>query len=86
MSGPGYRPHADGTARAVRQRRLRTSRTDRGPARGPAAGLRAGFFDEPRTATLEDVAAELGISRQAVANRLRRGHRALIREMLSETG
>ncbi|MFC7249697.1 helix-turn-helix domain-containing protein [Halomicroarcula sp. GCM10025324] len=45
-----------------------------------------GFFDEPRTATLEDVAAELGISRQAVANRLRRGHRALIREMLSETG
>jgi predicted DNA binding protein len=45
-----------------------------------------GYFDEPRTTTLEEVASELGISRQAVANRLRRGYRALIREMLSETG
>ncbi|MFC7019992.1 MULTISPECIES: helix-turn-helix domain-containing protein [Haloarcula] len=45
-----------------------------------------GYFDEPRAATLEDIAARLDISRQAVANRLRRGHRALIRKMLSETG
>lgn len=45
-----------------------------------------GYFDEPRTATLEDVAAEIGISRQAVANRLRRGYRALVREMSSGPG
>ena len=45
-----------------------------------------GYFDEPRTATLSDVADELGISRQAVANRLRRGHRTLIRQTLSESG
>ncbi|MFC6862153.1 helix-turn-helix domain-containing protein [Halomicroarcula sp. GCM10025817] len=45
-----------------------------------------GYFDEPRTATLEDVAAELGISRQAVSSRLRRGHRTLVSEMSSKNG
>jgi predicted DNA binding protein len=40
-----------------------------------------GYFDEPRTSTLEDVAAELGISRQALAKRLRRGHRRLIERL-----
>jgi predicted DNA binding protein len=42
-----------------------------------------GYFDEPRRATLEDVADELDISRQAVANRLRRGYRTLIRQLPS---
>lgn len=37
-----------------------------------------GYFDSPRTATLEDIATELGISRQALSSRLRRGHKHLI--------
>ncbi|WP_276271018.1 bacterio-opsin activator domain-containing protein [Haloarcula litorea] len=37
-----------------------------------------GYFDEPRRATLEEIAVDLDISRQALASRLRRGHRALI--------
>lgn len=41
-----------------------------------------GYFDSPREATLEVVADELGISRQAVADRLRRGHRRLIEATL----
>lgn len=45
-----------------------------------------GYFDEPRAATLEDIAAQLDISRQAVANRLRRGYRALIRQAVSDSG
>jgi predicted DNA binding protein len=40
--------------------------------------LRHGYYDSPRRATLEEVAAELGISRQALASRLRRGNRRLI--------
>ena len=38
----------------------------------------AGYYDIPRDATLEDIADELEISRQALANRLRRGYRNLI--------
>jgi predicted DNA binding protein len=49
------------------------------------AAYDAGYFDSPRTATLSDVAAEIGISRQAVADRLRRGHRTLLKP-LAETG
>ncbi|RKD93608.1 helix-turn-helix domain-containing protein [Halopiger aswanensis] len=37
-----------------------------------------GYFDEPRRATLEDLAAEVGITRQSLAGRLRRGHRNLL--------
>lgn len=40
---------------------------------------RRGYFDEPRKTTLDEVASELGISRQALASRLRRGYRTLIR-------
>lgn len=40
---------------------------------------RRGYYEEPRETTLGDVAAELDISRQALANRLRRGYRTLIR-------
>lgn len=40
-----------------------------------------GYFDDPRTTTLEDIAAELDISRQALATRLRRGHRRLIERL-----
>lgn len=37
-----------------------------------------GYFDSPRETTLEALAADLDISRQALAARLRRGHRRLI--------
>jgi predicted DNA binding protein len=37
-----------------------------------------GYFDSPRTASLDDVAAELGITQQSLSSRLRRGHRRLI--------
>ncbi|MFB6205171.1 MAG: helix-turn-helix domain-containing protein [Haloglomus sp.] len=38
----------------------------------------AGYFDPDRGATLAEIAADLDISRQALAGRLRRGHRQLI--------
>lgn len=38
-----------------------------------------GYFDRPREVTLEELAADLDISRQAFAGRLRRGQRNLIR-------
>lgn len=44
-----------------------------------------GYFDVPRRATLDDLGAELGISRQAVSFRLRRGMRQLVDEMLPES-
>jgi predicted DNA binding protein len=37
-----------------------------------------GYYDSPRESNLEEVAAELGISRQALASRLRRGTRRLL--------
>lgn len=40
-----------------------------------------GYFDSPRRATLDVVADEIGVSRQAVASRLRRGHKRLIETM-----
>ncbi len=41
-----------------------------------------GYFDSPRTASLEEVAEELGITQQSLSSRLRRGHRRLIRATL----
>ncbi|SEO61992.1 hypothetical protein SAMN04487948_103525 [Halogranum amylolyticum] len=38
----------------------------------------AGYFDVPREVTMDELAEHLGISQQAVSERLRRGHRALI--------
>lgn len=37
-----------------------------------------GYFDSPREASLEEVAAEIGITQQSLSSRLRRGHRRLI--------
>lgn len=42
-----------------------------------------GYFDSPRTASLADVADELGISTQAVSDRLRRAQRNLLAETLT---
>ena len=45
--------------------------------------LEMGFFEIPRTATLADVAASLGISKRAASERLRRGHTNLISNSLT---
>lgn len=46
--------------------------------------LERGYYDEPRRASLADLGEELGISRQAVAGRLRRGVRTLLAETFGE--
>ncbi|WP_439028335.1 helix-turn-helix domain-containing protein [Haloarchaeobius sp. DT45] len=43
-----------------------------------------GYYASPREVTLEDIAAELGISRQALASRLRRGTNRLIEMTLEQ--
>jgi predicted DNA binding protein len=48
--------------------------------------LERGYYDEPREATLDDLAGEVGISRQAYARRLRRGYRTLIQAHLQFAG
>ena len=47
-----------------------------------AAGIENGYFDVPRRATMDDLAAELGVSRQAVSEHLRQGHHRLIESAL----
>lgn len=44
------------------------------------------YFDEPRANDLGDIAADLDISRQALATRLRRGHKRLIERSLIDPG
>lgn len=46
--------------------------------------LEHGYFDIPRKASLEDIAAEMGISYQAVSERLRRGYESLVEEEIGE--
>lgn len=45
--------------------------------------FRMGYFDSPRETKLEEIAAELGITRQSLASRLRRGHYRLIENTLA---
>lgn len=45
--------------------------------------LEAGFYNVPRDSTMDDVAADLGISQQALSKRLRRGYRNLIESTLT---
>lgn len=40
--------------------------------------LDAGYYEEPREVTLADLAADLGITRQSLSSRLRRGYKNLI--------
>jgi len=44
-----------------------------------AAAHEEGYFEVPRQASLEEVASDLGISHQAMSERLRRGQNALLR-------
>lgn len=44
-----------------------------------------GYFKVPREIVLDDVATELGISHQALSERLRRGHDTLIQQALRDT-
>lgn len=44
-----------------------------------------GHYDTPRRTTLGELAAELGVSRQAVSTLLRRGHRRLVESTLIES-
>jgi hypothetical protein len=47
----------------------------------------AGYFNSPREVTLEEIANDLDITRQSLADRLRRGHRNLIANtLMHETG
>lgn len=45
---------------------------------------REGYFDEPRGASLEDIAAELDLSSTAISGRLRRGMRNLVSATIAE--
>lgn len=42
------------------------------------AAFHGGYFEVPREQTLSEIASDLGISRNALSNRLRRGHRNLL--------
>lgn len=48
-----------------------------------AVALEQGYFDVPRTTTLVEIAERLGVSDQAVSERLRRGEKHLLRRALS---
>ena len=47
------------------------------------AALERGYYEIPRDASAEDLAEEIGISRQALAERLRRGHKTLAKDALT---
>lgn len=46
--------------------------------------LESGYFDEPRSTTLDDLAYELGVSQPALSGLLRRGFRRLLESTLAE--
>lgn len=48
--------------------------------------LRLGYFEVPRQSSMDEVAEELGISEQAVSERLRRGHKKLVARHLLPAG
>jgi predicted DNA binding protein len=64
---------------AERRRRFGLSREQR---EALVLALRRGYFATPRETALADMAVELGISRQALSNRIRRGNEAVLRTAL----
>jgi len=51
-----------------------------------SAAFEMGYYSVPRDVDLRTVGEQLGISRQAVSERLRRGHELLVGDYLGETG
>ncbi|MFH5841134.1 helix-turn-helix domain-containing protein [Haladaptatus sp. CMAA 1909] len=47
------------------------------------SAMKRGYYEIPRKVTTTDLAEELGVSHQAVSERLRRGHRSLVETGLS---
>jgi len=47
------------------------------------AALAMGYYDVPQRSTMGELAEEIGISQQAVSKRLHRGHRNLVRSVLT---
>jgi DNA-binding transcriptional ArsR family regulator len=47
------------------------------------SAMKRGYYEIPRKVTTTDLAEELGVSHQAVSERLRRGHRSLVESGLS---
>ena len=47
------------------------------------AAVDQGYYEVPRETTLEDLASDLGVSHQALSERLRRGHGTLIESVLA---
>lgn len=48
------------------------------------AALQKGYYAIPSEATMAEIASDLDISQQALSERLRRGHRALVEALLGE--
>jgi predicted DNA binding protein len=48
--------------------------------------LNRGYFATPSEVTLDELADELDISRQALSTRIRRGNESILREVLLSTG
>ncbi|MFC6836796.1 helix-turn-helix domain-containing protein [Halomarina ordinaria] len=48
------------------------------------AALEHGYFEIPRRTSLDDIAADLGISHQALSERLRRGYDVVVREFCAQ--
>lgn len=72
--------------RGLRGDRSQTTRLGLTPEQHEAlaAAYKHGYFRVPRQITLDELAEVLGISHQALSERLRRGHDALIRETLRD--
>lgn len=49
------------------------------------AGLRSGYYEIPREITPKELAEKFGVSSQALSNRFRRGHRALVENAFTVT-
>lgn len=48
--------------------------------------LRRGYFETPSAVTLDELAEELGITRQALSTRIRLGNEAVLRQVLPDAG
>lgn len=72
-------------SRAVPDERTLESSLTEVQRRTMRAALEAGYFSVPREATLEDLAAEMGVSDTAVSQRLRRGLSTLVGATLDAT-